>query len=611
MNRSRLLWLMFCLTLLLVLPDSHWMESFEWRNYDFCMRHAPKVAPFPGLVLVEIDSKSITQERPWPFAPALYSDFLKQVEKGKPKAVVFDIDLEASPQISEKEYRQLVQEIKSYGNILFSLSMQTNGGIKPPRPDLEKNVLAFGFSSIYQDPDLKVRRVPLLFPYEGAEVPSLPLVAAGAYFGYLKKARPVFRSDGTFDWFLPETSSFASKTFTPLIPLNDRPETLGWLGLTIPKASNQPDLLINYESNLRSNVIPFWKVIQKEVSPDLFRSKLVFLHLSSDISDSYYTPLQTRLTPEEKIPGGEILAYATETILSHRFITRAPKFLEMTMTVIGLLVFLLILLRFGIFNGLYFFLLVLGCVTLGFYWFWHAHLWIGTTKLLFGSVALYAGAILIESIRFIKAVAHLLPEKMAKGIETGKKITVGGKEVSGTAMFVDMAGYTSLAEKSSLQKTFETLQRFHEMVEQCVKPYGGVVCDWQGDGVLVFFSADSSTPSPTSNPEQNALLSALKLKTHAKEEACSLGIGIASGQVLWGFLGTSGKAQPSCIGDPVNLASRLQGVGKESGSIIAVDSGTHEPAQGLFQWEELGLKPVKGKKDPILVFTPLQFIKEK
>ncbi len=597
--------LVFVLASFLIYWRPFFFEKLNWKFYDFEIRHAQSVPVSPHLLLVDINPSSIRKYGPWPFSPQVYLKFVETVEKGKPAAVGFDILFQAASLISKKFFQKFLQAVNQYGNIFFAVSLNEKGALQPPLKSLEKENCGFGFIGVLMDPDGKVRRISLLYPTKGMPIPSLPLILAGAYHHYLRKARPVFKKRDQFEWWLPQEKEFVYRLgFSPDIPFHDPQDySVLWRELKIPDASRKPDMFIYYKTNLSKNTIPLNQILEDKIPAARFKNKIILLYSGAAASDTHFTPLSRGHKIQDKIAGGEILGYALNSILTGAFIIH-QSFLGIFISALSLLLFLWLLLRFGILKGGLFFLFILmGIFYLLFFLFIHYRIFIGPADLLFSSVFFYSGCILIERFRLGRALRVFLPEKMARDLEL-REIKAGGKEVYGTAMFVDMAGYTSKTEKETLAQTFESLQQFHQKVEDLAIPYGGIICDWQGDGVLIFFSEDRGTPNPVSNPGKSAVLAALAMKEEFVKASISAGIGIASGKVMWGFLGTTRKLQPTAIGDAVNLASRLQAVGKKFEDVIAVDKETFLTSEKFFEWTEHSNQTIKGKAEPVQVYSP-------
>jgi len=264
------------------------------------------------------------------------------------------------------------------------------------------------------------------------------------------------------------------------------------------------------------------------ISPLKFQNKIIILYNSTEISDSYYTPLSKNFNLQEKTPGGMILAYALNTILNQTFIIPKPT-LEKGLSILFLLFFLFLVLYFRAIKGAVLSLLLFWLYLFSaYYLFIQMRIWIGWTHLFFSSLIFLVGALILERMRIFQLISYFVPNKMVEKLEKSG-IKLGGEEVYGTAMFVDLQGYTTLAEKVSLKEVYDALKEFHQEIERLAKPYGGIICDWQGDGVLIFFSNHPSTPCPVPFPEKNAVEASLQMKKRFLEKNIKTGIGIASG----------------------------------------------------------------------------------
>lgn len=186
---------------------------------------------------------------------------------------------------------------------------------------------------------------------------------------------------------------------------------------------------------------------------------------------------------------------------------------------------------------------------------------------------------------------------------------LGGKRVSGTVMFCDIRGFTSLVEQQTPEETIELLNTFYTLMFDAITSFGGVVNQMVGDGLMSIFGA----PLPLADPRGSAVRAALEMAEligllNLEREATAkprlaIGIGIATGTMIAGYTGTQARATYTCIGDAVNLAARLEAHTKAAQRPILIDGDT---AAAL--WPGLGLQALgdvqfKGKSAPVPVYA--------
>ena len=178
---------------------------------------------------------------------------------------------------------------------------------------------------------------------------------------------------------------------------------------------------------------------------------------------------------------------------------------------------------------------------------------------------------------------------------------LGGRRVTGTVMFSDIRGFTSLVESQPPEETIELLNTYYTLMFEAISSHGGVVNQMIGDGLMAIFGA----PLPLAEPPLAAVRAALDMiemidlfnveRTALGKAAIRIGIGIASGEMVAGYTGTRQRATYTCIGDTVNLAARLEAHTKEAGRPILVDSATQAALADRLPTESLGEVQFKGK----------------
>jgi class 3 adenylate cyclase len=186
---------------------------------------------------------------------------------------------------------------------------------------------------------------------------------------------------------------------------------------------------------------------------------------------------------------------------------------------------------------------------------------------------------------------------------------LGGKRVDATVMFSDIRGFTPLAESQSPEETIELLNTYYTLMFSAISGHGGVVNQMIGDGIMAVFGA----PLPLPDHRGSAVRSALEMielidlfnleRAAAGKPEIRIGIGIASGEMIAGYTGTNDRATYTCIGDIVNLASRIETHTKEAQRAILIDAATREGLHERVEVESLGFVTFKGKTVPIDVFS--------
>jgi predicted ATPase/class 3 adenylate cyclase len=201
-------------------------------------------------------------------------------------------------------------------------------------------------------------------------------------------------------------------------------------------------------------------------------------------------------------------------------------------------------------------------------------------------------------------IQKYLPQGLTEKI-LSQRDRIEGERKQVTVMFCDLEQYTALAGMLGSEKTYQLMDEIYELLIHEVHRYQGTINELTGDGILALFGA----PIALEDAPQMAVRSALSVQkemariSEEKHISLKMRIGIHSGTVVVGTLGNDLRVDFKAVGDTVNLAARLEQL-SAAGSILVSES-TLRLTEGLFRFEALGDKIVKGKTDPIAVYRIL------
>jgi len=192
-------------------------------------------------------------------------------------------------------------------------------------------------------------------------------------------------------------------------------------------------------------------------------------------------------------------------------------------------------------------------------------------------------------------------------LKTG--FSLGGKFVDATVMFTDIRSFTTLTESRPPAEVIDMLNDYYALMFDAITSNGGSVNQMIGDGLMAIFGApvhheDHCVRAVNAALEMLELLDGFNLNQAAQDKPqIKIGIGIASGQMIAGFTGTQHRATYTCVGDTVNLASRIESHTKVTGTPILIDKFTRNNLPETIQTEDLGEVVFKGKNQAINIFT--------
>ena len=199
------------------------------------------------------------------------------------------------------------------------------------------------------------------------------------------------------------------------------------------------------------------------------------------------------------------------------------------------------------------------------------------------------------------------PEVAADLEQSG--FAIGGRRVRASVMFVDIRDFTPLAESQPPEETIELLNNYYALMFDAIAGQGGIVTLMIGDGLMAVFGAPLALPehevqAVRAAQEMIELIALFNEERKALGRApIRLGIGIASGDMIAGYAGTKARATYTCIGDIVNLASRIESHTKAAGTSILVDKATRDALGTDFVTEGVGATTLKGIGTAVELFA--------
>jgi class 3 adenylate cyclase/tetratricopeptide (TPR) repeat protein len=213
-------------------------------------------------------------------------------------------------------------------------------------------------------------------------------------------------------------------------------------------------------------------------------------------------------------------------------------------------------------------------------------------------------------------IQRYLPKGLTEKIFS-QRDKIEGERKQVTVMFCDMEGFTPLVEHLGAEDAYSVMDKVYELLIHKVHDYEGTVNEMTGDGIMALFGA----PIALEDAPQRAIRSAhsihkemasLNESLRQKREdipALKMRIGIHSGPVVVGTLGNNLRVEFKAVGDTVNLASRMEGLAKPGSTYVTED--TFRLTEGLFRFESIGEKKIKGLEKPVKIYRVISMSSRK
>ena len=621
------------------------LEAFERRLLDLRFRMRGPRPPGPEAVIVTFDDATLAEE------PRLYEkrDGMAQViralkaagarvigvdalfsdaERVLPEALVRDLEayLQAHPTATGEADRllervhaetegdaHLAAALKQAGNVVLGLHMgvshdgrrappesltrgkygqSVRGPYEPRRareviaslPALNEVARALGIVTVFEDEGHTLRELPMVRGYEGGYYAPLAVALIEAYQG-LPRGALIY--DG------------ATRSVR--------------LGARTVKLAGDDALLLNFRGP--PGTFPTYSVldvVRGRVPRAALADKIVILGFSFLGSDFTRSPFGTGFR------GVEMHATAVDNLLRGDALGRAPFWADALVSLAAGLIILLLFwprLQLGpLSQSLGSLAVVCGWLFLSQWLFSTRGLWLSWMgPLLVAAMVLVASLFASYAREGLerRRLRHAFSRYLADGViqellADPSALKLGGERRNLTVLFSDIRDFTSFSEKIPPEQLARLLNTYLTPMTRAVLANAGFLDKFIGDAVMAVFGAPVANPDHPSHALSCALrmheeLAALKPAFAELGVTIEIGIGINSGDMVVGNMGSEDHFNYTVMGDAVNLSSRLEGLTKTYGVFCLAGEETRRKASAGFRFRELDLVQVKGKSEPVAI----------
>lgn len=558
------------------------------------------VRPAPDdIVIVAMDDRSISKlgALPWPRrVHARLVDALKEA-----RAIGFDVifDTPGSPE----DNAILSTAMKNHGNVVLAYMytfQESNGQLYQtpvfPLQQLAAAAIGGGFINVPEDRDNVIRHITALDQN-------------------LKRPFPCF----SLAVFLAAQGQSPGK-----LALEGQ-STLRAGSLSLPLDS-KGQMLIDYWGPAGTfKTYSYIDILEGKVGRDKLAGKIVLVGPTSaadqDFKSTPFTHGNMVLSGSLPTPGVEIHASAIGTYLSGSYYKRAAMPVNLAFILImGVLSTLIFSRTASPWKSFLFLLGLMAAAAAAVYLTWNnGHYWINLVSPLGAAVFINIG-INTENLvrtelerRRTQALfsRYVSPTVVKELLQSPEEIILGGTRRVLTVIFTDIRGFTSFSENKEPEYIVQRLNEYFTEMTAVIFKYGGTLDKYLGDGMMAFFGApvhyeDHADRALAASLEMIRRLEDLNETWRAKgEPVMDIGVGINSGPVLVGNVGSPERMDYTIIGEDVNLASRLESMNKEYKTRIIISDRTVEHIKNR---EIVGLRPlgeanVRGMVVPVGIYT--------
>lgn len=625
--------------------DPYPVQFMRNKTFDMYQRAEPREVKSRPVTIVDLDEESLATVGQWPWPRSIIGDMVANLFRMGAGVVAFDMAFPEPDRLSpsmiadnvagldpalEEQLRGLPSNDEYFANIIrqtrvilgqagFDREIEDQvhrppvkksigfrgekpNPFVPSLPSLVRNVpvleeaaAGHGFFSLFPENDGIVRRVPTLFQFEGD-------IYTGLAIEMLRVATGRKTILATTDTKGVQSVAIAK-------------------GLILP-TDEKGRVWPHFSKHDKAKYVSARDVLSGVVDPAMIKGKLIL------VGTSAVGLLDIRATPVEgTLPGVEVHANVIESVVDQAFLKRPNNMNggEFLLTLgVGLILIILVPMIGAKWTLILFALIAGGAGASSWYLFSEKKLLFDAGFAMVATLGIYMqltymgyAAEEAQKKQVRSAFSHYMsPALVERLAEDPSGLKLGGENRPMTLLFCDVRGFTSISELFDAEGLTKLINKFLTPLTNVILNRQGTIDKYMGDCIMAFWNA----PLDVNNHEREGCLSALamidslvevneRLEKEAEEEGrphipLKIGIGLNTGVCCVGNMGSDQRFDYSVLGDPVNLASRLEGQSKAYGVTIVIGESTYKNVQDL-ACIELDLIQVKGKTEAVRIYSVL------
>ena len=617
----------------------------------------PTTAGPAHVAIAAIDEKSLAALGRWPWSRATMGKLVERLDQAGARVIVFDVFF------SETENRQILdrlarleaeqgyttatspyQPIKKSlaGDTSFSRAIKRSGKVVLPMVFLmsqdearhqSPGAARRGFNSIQNHAIALIKdrgdgslAFPMAMPY--GVVVNLPELSASArHIGHINA---IPDNDGSVRWaalvmrynglYFPSADVQAARLFLNAPHLTLHTSAYGITGLSLGDRYIATDengrALIHYQGPAKT--FPTYSIadiLAGKIDAGLLQGKIILIGATAlGLGDTHVTPYSSAY------PGVEIRANAIQNIIDDDFILRPGWMLVMDIAVmLGLGLGLVLLLpRMGVRNSA---VVVLGLaifyIGLAVVEFRTQQIWMNLVYPSLLMLLLFMASTIIkyftaenEKRQIKNAFKQYVPAAVVDQIMGNiDNLSLGGEKRELSVLFSDIRGFTTLSETLAPEDVVKMLNTYLTRMTETVFRYDGLLDKYIGDAIMAIYGAPLVHPGHAKLACYTAL--DMMKELHALKEqwrgqgytGMDIGIGISTGPMIVGNMGSTNRFDYTVIGDAVNLGSRIEGLNKIYGTHILISETTYKMVKDEFPYtREIDVAPIRGRLEMARIY---------
>ena len=618
-----------------------WLDEVELETFDrrlLAMRTS--AAPHPSVAVIEINESSLDALEPvfgrWPWPRVVHAALIDFLSRGGARVIAYDVlwlehdrrlafPLGETTMSGAESDQALSESIGRAGNVVLAASaafegLQSDTGPVPPAPALPGPAWDPGGG-------FQVR------PYLQLPIDPFANVAAGVGHttlvldqdGTVRRVLPFVQAQGrVIPWLGLAAALHASQTPAEAVRLDGRWLTIGdsRVALLDQRTPDGASRQLPLWPSARARSYSFFDVIRSEeqlrsgetptIDPAVFKDAVVFVGpTAASLNDVFASPLGGPAWP-----GVHVHATTADMLLSKRWMERAPVLVDLTVAAAGATLAAAAAMYLPVAGAMLAMLLaalaLIGGVTVPVgqgYWVAAAMPVAAFALSAFGATT-WQYVVEGRQKREVKALfgRYVSPDVFSH-LMAHPDVTLGGQKRDMSVLFSDIRGYTTAVEHADAEMVVTQLNEYFTAMVDVLFRHNGTLDKFVGDQVMALFGAPVDDPDHADHAVAAAvdMIQTLDRLNHAWKArglpALDIGIGVSSGEMIAGNIGSSSVMSYTVIGDTVNLGARLESLNKTYSTRSLISGDTHRRLTRSWTTRPLGDVTVKGKTDSVPVYA--------